>query len=253
MLAAEGLEGIDALLVDLGVSSMQLDNPSRGFSMKHDGPLDMRMDRSRGVTADEWLSTVKEEELGEALSRWGDEPDAARVAAAIKEAYEVGSGPKGCQDLARIILRAKGLGPKSTWRERGGRKSAFDQHPAQRVFQAIRMAVNREEENLKQLLRILPYVLLPGGRAVILTFHSGEDRLVERAFREGLADGRYIMAPDEPIRPASEEIRSNPRARSAKLGWSGGDVAVLCRFHEAQTSRSEAAAAKRRSKSSKSF
>jgi 16S rRNA (cytosine1402-N4)-methyltransferase len=213
VLAAEGLEGVDALLADLGVSSVQLDNPSRGFSFKHDGPLDMRMDRSRGLTAEEWLRTVEEEKLREALSRWGDEPEAARVAAAIKAAYAAEGGPKGTQGLLRAILAAKGLGARYK------RKSPFDLHPAQRAFQAIRMAVNREEESLKQLLRILPYVLRPGGRAAILTFHSGEDRLVESAFREGLRDGLYRLAPEEPARPTPEEVRSNPRARSAKLRW----------------------------------
>ena len=213
VLAAEGLDGVDALLLDLGASSMQIDNPSRGFSFKHDGPLDMRMDRSRGVTAGEWLKSVDEGELAQALSHWGDEPVAARIAAAIKEAQARGQGPERSWDLVRIVLRAKGLGPKAR------RMSPFDLHPAARAFQALRMAVNREEESLKQLLRILPHVLRLGGRAAILTFHSGEDRWVESALSEGLREGLYSEAPSEAVRPSPREVRLNPRSRSAKLRW----------------------------------
>ena len=212
VLAAERLDGVDVLLADLGASSMQIDDPSRGFSFKHDGPLDMRMDRSRGITAAEWLAKVDEADLADAIARWGEEPGAAGIAAGIKAALERGA-VRSTRDLASAVLHAKGLGLRHR------RRSAFDLHPAARVFQAIRIAVNREEESLKQLLRILPYVLRPGGRAAIITFHSGEDLLVANAFAEGLAAGLYSTARAEPLRPSRQEIHANPRARSARLRW----------------------------------
>ncbi len=212
VLAAEGLDGVDVLLADLGASSMQIDDPARGFSFKHDGPLDMRMDRSRGITAAEWLEKVDEADLADAIARWGEEPGAAEVAAEIKAALEMGA-LRSTRDLASAVLHAKGLGPHHR------RRSAFDLHPAARVFQAIRIAVNREEESLKQLLRILPYVLRPGGRAAIITFQSGEDLLVANAFAGGRAAGLYSTAPAESLRPSQQEIHANPRARSARLRW----------------------------------
>jgi 16S rRNA (cytosine1402-N4)-methyltransferase len=222
-LAAEGLDGVDLLFADLGVSSMQIDDPSRGFSFKQDGPLDMRMDRKRGITAAEWLASVEEEELAEAIARWGDEPGSAKIAAEIKR-EPASNNLRSTHDLARIVLHAKGLDPRQR------RRSAFDLHPAARTFQAIRIAVNREEESLKQLLRVLPYVLRPGGRAAIITFHGGEDRLVASAFAEGLAAGHYSVALAAPLCPSRDEIRSNPRARSARLRWVERQDERLLRF-----------------------
>ncbi len=223
LLREEGLDGIDLLLADLGASSLQIDDPGRGFSFKAHGPLDMRMDRSRGPTALEWLLSVSEEELAGVLAVWGEEPDASRIAAAIKgwlsgsPGTRVRAGPGAAAPstsrLVRTILQAKGLGP------RYAKASALDLHPAARTFQAIRMAVNREVESLSGLLRSLPYVLKPGGRAAIITFHPGEERLVAAAFAEGRESGTYAAGSPEPLRPGPVEIRSNPRARSARLHW----------------------------------
>lgn len=211
VLTDEGLDGVDVLLADLGVSSMQLDRPERGFSFKSDGPLDMRMDRSRGAPASDWLKTVGEEDLVKILTDFGDEPDAALVAHAIKTTSRP---PKRTRELVNIVLSAKGIDPK-----RYKRDSAFSTHPAARTFQAVRMAVNRETANLQHLLRILPHILHAGGRAAFLTFHSGEERLVGHALAEGLDRGLYSAGTREPIRPSPKEVHDNPRARSARLWW----------------------------------
>ncbi|TAH37371.1 MAG: 16S rRNA (cytosine(1402)-N(4))-methyltransferase RsmH [Planctomycetota bacterium] len=208
VLAAEGLEVVDIVLADLGVSSMQLDRPERGFSWKHDGPLDMRMDRARGVSAAEWLRSASEEQLRAALESWGEDPDAAAVAAVIKAQPPASTG-----ELLRLILQAKRLDPGAVKRRRRG-----DGHPAARTFQALRMAVNREIPNLEHLLRILPRLLRPGGRAAILSFHSGEDRRVKQAFARGRAAGVYA-AGGGPVPPSPAEVAANPRARSARLRW----------------------------------
>ena len=211
---SEGLDGVDLLLADLGVSSMQLDRPDRGFSFKHDGPLDMRLDRSRGQSAALWLKTVKPELLEEILLELGDEPDAKAIASAIKEAVEAQRAPETTRDLLQMVFRAKGIDPKKFRRD-----SAFHKHPAARTFQAIRMTINREKANLEHLLRMLPSVLKPGGRAAILSFHSGERDLVQKSFSEGLAKGWYSAGNHETIRPTYAEIYDNPRARSAHLHW----------------------------------
>ena len=206
VLKAEDLLGVDLLLADLGVSSMQLDRPERGFSFKNSGPLDMRMDRSRGKTAAEFLRETSEEELARILREFGDEPDAAKIAAAIKAAP-----PQTGLELTTLVLRTKGMAPRHR------QKSPGDTHPATRVFQALRMAVNRETENLEALLRNLPYVLNEGGRAAIITFHSGEELRVREALGAGMAAGLYEQCPTEGVSPTREEIFSNPRARSARL------------------------------------
>ena len=211
-LALEGLRCVDLLLADLGVSSMQIDDPARGFSFKREGPLDLRMDRTRGVPAADWIASLEEDELRAVLERHGDEPDAPRIAALAKAASSAGK-LRSTFDLVREILRAKGLGTR--WRA----SSPFDQHPAARTFQAFRIAINREDENLRQLLRAVPYLLSPGGRVAIITFHGGEDRTVAAAFQAGLEAGLYAEAPSEPIRPQATEVRSNPRCRSARLRW----------------------------------
>lgn len=214
VLAEAGLDGVDVLLADLGPSSMQLDRPERGFSFKQDGPLDMRMDRSRGRTAAEWLRACPEDHLAEVLAEWGEDPDARRIAAAVREACTEGHPPERTAEFRDLILRAKSLDPEARLR-----RTALDAHPAARAFQAVRMAVNREPGNLQELLRVLPQILRPGGRAAILAFHSGEDRLVKIAFQEGKARGFYGPGDAGPRRPSREEIFSNPRARSAKLRW----------------------------------
>ncbi len=210
VLAAEGVSGADVVLADLGVSSMQLDRPDRGFSFKHDGPLDMRMDRSRGATAAELLARSSAETLEELLCQAGDEPDAARVATAIRAAFDGPTPPRTSLDLARVVLAAKGLA-------RYRQASPGDTHPAARVFQAVRMAVNREAANLEHLSRILPSVLVPGGRAAILTFHGGEERLVRDALRSGLEAGVWAQADRTGVKASAAEVAGNPRARSARL------------------------------------
>jgi 16S rRNA (cytosine1402-N4)-methyltransferase len=212
-LAGAGLEGADIVLADLGLSSMQIDDPTRGFSFKRAGPLDMRMDPSRGPTAEEWLRRADLETIRDALERFGDEPDAASVAQELRSLVERHPGPLRTHHLTLAVLRAKGLP------ERYRAASPQDTHPAARAFQALRIAVNRELENLAQLLRSLPYVLAPGGRAAVISFHSGEDSLVAASFAAGLAGGLYSAAPAEPIRPSPAEVRANPRARSARLRW----------------------------------
>jgi 16S rRNA (cytosine1402-N4)-methyltransferase len=215
VLAAEGVTAVDGVLADLGMSSMQVDDPGRGFSYSRDGPLDMRMDRSRGRTAAQLLATLPKDELARALRELGDEPDAERVAALIVEARQRGPLER-TGDLARLLLEAGRSG--KPWRLHP-KPSHWELHPAARTFQALRILVNRELANLEQLLRSLPGVLRPGGVAAVISFHSGEDRLVKAAFRAGLHDRLYAEVSPEPIRATEAERAANPRSRSAKLRW----------------------------------
>ena len=207
-----GVAGVDALLADLGVSSMQLDRPERGMSFKNDGPLDMRMDRSRGETAAQWLAVATEGRIEDALARFGDEPDAAKIAAALVALRGQGRLPQTTRELAAAVAAAKGLGEG-----RVVKKDAFSAHPATRTFQALRIAVNDEREELEALLRDLPALMKPGGRAAFLTFHSGEEKLLQAALRAQAAAGLWRAAPEPPRKPSPEEVRQNPRARSARL------------------------------------
>lgn len=209
VLAEEGITGVHCLLADLGLSSMQLDHPGRGFGFKHDGPLDMRMDRSRGRTAAELIAQSDARSLAELLHDYGDVRDAAGLAERLKEAP-----PATTSELAALVLRHDGL-DLSRYRKRNAR----DRHPAAAVFQALRMAVNREPANLEHLLRVLPEVMLPGGRAAIITFHSGEERKVREALTAGVKSGVYAQAELTGIAPSSAEVYANPRARSARLFW----------------------------------
>ncbi len=212
VLASEGIEKVQGVIADLGMSSMQVDDPERGFSYSRDGPLDMRMDRSRGRTAAEVLATIGEAELARALRELGDEPDAEQVAAALVRARER-SPLERTGEVARAILEARG---KEGWSLRPT-PGKWESHPAARTFQALRILVNREIGNLEQLLRLLPAVLAPGGRAAIISFHSGEDRLVKAAYRAGLHEGLYESVSAEPVRATYAERTANPRSRSAKL------------------------------------
>ena len=197
-------EGADAILADLGVSSMQIDNPARGFSFKHDGPLDMRMNPQRGLSARELLHKLSAEKLASILEENADEPHAAVIAAAI-----AGQDFPSTQSLASAVK--KSLPPRT--RE----EDATD--TARRVFQALRIAVNDEFSALDMFLRELPHCLRSGGRVAILTFHSGEDRRVKKAFKTGLQSGLYSSISEEVLRPSPEETRSNSRAAPAKLRW----------------------------------
>jgi 16S rRNA (cytosine1402-N4)-methyltransferase len=219
ILAAEGLESIDLLLADLGMSSMQVDDAERGFSYVRDGPLDMRMDRSRGRTAAEVMAVIPEAELAQALRELGDEPAAESIACALVTARQRQPLLR-TSDVTRVIANAVG---QATTRESGWRLRPaghhWNLHPAARTFQALRLLVNRELANLKQLLRVVPQVLRRGGRAALISFHSGEDRLVKAAFREGFQAGVYARIATDPLRAGAGERFANPRSRSAKLRW----------------------------------
>jgi len=216
LLAANGLAGVDIVFADLGLSSMQLDDPARGFSYKHDGPLDMRMDPRRPRTAADVLRTITCDELAKALRELADEPAYEQIAhAIIRRRSERSITRTGA--LVDVVLSALGL-TRRTWRAAiAAGKSGL--HPAARTFQALRILVNDELQGLDQLLRVAPYCLQPGGRLGILTFHSGEDRRVKHALRDGLRGGVYAQIGEEPQRPSLAERRGNPRSTSAKFRW----------------------------------
>jgi 16S rRNA (cytosine1402-N4)-methyltransferase len=204
-LAEEGLAGADCVLVDLGVSSMQLDTPTRGFSIKTPGPLDMRMNPNRGQPASALLTRITASGLA-ALLDAADEPHAETLAQAL-----AGRAIAETTALAGAVRAAlPGVGEED--RETSVR----------RVFLALRMAVNDELTALAALFRCLPQCLNRGGRVAILTFHSGEDRRVKKAFQDGLRDGHYASIADDVVRPTREECYANPRAKSAKLRWAVG-------------------------------
>lgn len=218
VLAAHRLSGADVILADLGMSSMQVDDPQRGFSYARDGPLDMRMDRSRGKTAAQWLASVPRDELAHALRDYGDEPQAEHIADVLVAARRQRSLER-TSDLTQLLLEeAQAQSGGRSWRLHPSR-NRWETHPAARTFQALRIVVNRELANLAQLLRILPDVLRPGGTAAFISFHSGEDRLVKSALRDGLRAGLYTAISPDPVRPSPTERLANPRSRSAKLRW----------------------------------
>jgi 16S rRNA (cytosine1402-N4)-methyltransferase len=217
VLNREGLDGCDILFADLGVSSMQVDNPARGMSYKQDGPLDMRMDDRLARTAADWLNTLSEEELAQALAELADEPDHQRIARLIVARRAEQPVTRTAQ-LVQIVFEAKGLTARA-WREERRQSKSGSLHPAARTFQALRILVNDELGALRALLRVAPYCLRPGGRIGIISFHSGEDRLVKQAFREGLRQGLYESAAPDVVVPTAQEIHANPRSASAKFRW----------------------------------
>ena len=211
----EGLAGYDIIFADLGVSSMQIDDPGRGMSYKHDdAPLDMRMDQRRPATAADLLMSLSEADLSAALWEFADEPDHARIAQWIVRQRQVEPIATTGQ-LKRLVFAAKGMVEKQ-WKKRAGYDDA---HPAMRTFQALRILVNDELGALQQLLRLAPGCLRPGGRIGIISFHSGEDRLVKNAFREGYRLGTYEAYSGDVIRPGGKEVHQNPRSSSAKFRW----------------------------------
>jgi 16S rRNA (cytosine1402-N4)-methyltransferase len=219
ILAAEQAAAVDMVVADLGMSSMQVDDPERGFSYVRDGPLDMRMDRSRGRTAAQLLQTIGEAELQQALEDLGDEPEAKRIAAALIAARQAGKPLGRTAEVAGVILEAaQPSHPGTKWRLHPA-PNRWNLHPAARTFQVLRILVNRELANLEQLLRVLPSCLARGGRVAVISFHSGEDRLVKTAFREGRRTGIYSAVSEDPMRASFEERAANPRSRSAKLRW----------------------------------
>lgn len=202
----------DFILADLGVSSMQIDNPDRGFSYKVEGPLDLRLNPQKGISAAERLKDIEKEEFTGMLIENADEPYAEEIAEAVMEAKKRGEEIVTTKDLQRVIEEALSFLPK------GEQKEAVKKS-CQRTFQALRIDVNQEYEVLYEFLEKLPDVLAPGGRVAILTFHSGEDRLVKKAFRRGLKEGQYEEISKDVIRPSKEECVKNPRARSTKMRW----------------------------------
>jgi 16S rRNA (cytosine1402-N4)-methyltransferase len=209
---------VQAVVADLGMSSMQVDDAERGFSYVRDGPLDMRMDRTRGRSAAQLLATITEQDLAQALRELGDEPQAERIAAALVAARRQ-QALERTSDVTRVVLEATQPGGEKTLWRLHPTQGRWNLHPAARTFQVLRMLVNRELGNLEQLLRILPAILTPGSVAAIISFHSGEDRLVKAAFRDGLRQGIYSAIAEEPVRANPRERLNNPRSRSAKLRW----------------------------------
>jgi 16S rRNA (cytosine1402-N4)-methyltransferase len=207
VLAEEGLPTVDVILADLGVSSMQLDNPDRGFSHRAHGPLDMRMNPTRGESASQLLMRVSEAELEQLLTENADEPHAGIIARVLKQ-----QPIETTQAVDRLM--------------RAGITDAFPNMAkpelklsVRRTLQAIRIAVNDELSALDAFLRTLPACLAPGGRVAVLTFHSGEDRRVKKAFQAGHRAGVYMERARTVIRPSKEETFANRRASSAKLRW----------------------------------
>ena len=205
-------EKFDFVLADLGVSSMQIDDPERGFTFKQDGPLDLRLDPTSGVTAAQRLRELSGEEIEAMLVENSDEPYAREIAGGVMAVFKGGGAIDTTRQLAAVVEEALAFLPAKE-RKEAVRKSC------QRTFQALRIDVNSEFEVLYDFLEKLPGVLKPGGRAAILTFHSGEDRLVKQAFRQGLRDGTYSDAAREVIRPSAQECFQNPRAHSTKMRW----------------------------------
>ncbi len=202
----------DFILADLGVSSMQIDNPERGFSYKVDGPLDLRMNPQKGESAAQRLKEVSHEELVGMLVENSDEPYAEEIADVIRKRFKKGQTIETTTDLREVIEEALSFLPKAEYKDTV-KKSC------QRTFQALRIDVNSEFEVLYTFLDKLPEVLAPNGRVAILTFHSGEDRLVKRAFKEGKRAGIYSEVNGDVIRPSAKECAMNGRAKSTKMRW----------------------------------
>lgn len=211
---------VNGVLMDLGVSSPQLEDASRGFSFRQEGPLDMRMDPGSGPSASEWLARADAEEIASVLFRFGEERHSRRIARAICEARRK-SPLRTTRELAQLVEAAVPRPPRS----RSG-KGRWEKHPATRVFQAIRIFINRELEELQAALEQSVEVLMPGGRLVTVSFHSLEDRIVKRFMRahskaalpdEGHGGGAVplLEITAKAVRPGADEIRANPRARSA--------------------------------------
>ncbi|OGX13662.1 MAG: 16S rRNA (cytosine(1402)-N(4))-methyltransferase [Omnitrophica WOR_2 bacterium RIFCSPLOWO2_02_FULL_63_16] len=204
VLAQLGCARIGGLLADLGMSSLQLDDPQRGFSFSREGPLDMRLDLRQPMTATSLIRQSSQRQLVDLFRDYGEERWAERIARRIVETRKRQPLDTTLQ-LARLVEEAV---------PRGASRRI---HPATRIFQALRIAVNDELGALRELLSVLPDILAPGGRAAILTFHSLEDRLVKQAFRQGAQAGRLRVLTKKPVRPSAEEAAANPRSRSAKL------------------------------------
>ena len=209
---AEEFGQFDFVLADLGVSSMQIDDPKRGFSYKTEGPLDLRLDPMHGDSAADRLLQVTQKEFEGMLIENSDEPYAAEIVASVFGRLKNGKKIETTTDLRNAVEAALVRLPKAE-REEAVKKSCA------RTFQALRIDVNSEFEVLEAFLNALPEALADGGRVAILTFHSGEDRLVKKAFKELKKAGVYAEISADVIRPSAEECRLNPRARSTKMRW----------------------------------
>jgi 16S rRNA (cytosine1402-N4)-methyltransferase len=197
---------IDGLLADLGVSSLQLGDPARGFSFQADGPLDMRMNPLSGQTAEQVVNHLDERELADVIYEFGEERRSRRIARALVRSRPIMT-TKQLVDVISAAARPMKLG-----------QHKYDRiHPATRTFQALRIFVNRELDDLKALLEAAPRVLKPGGRLVVISFHSLEDRIVKDAIRDGARNGYYRLLTKKPVIASEEESRQNPRSRSAKM------------------------------------
>jgi len=193
----------DGLLADLGVSSLQLDTPSRGFSFQAEGALDMRMNPQAGPTAEQVVNQVDEVTLANLIYEFGEERRSRRIARAIVRSRPI----RTTAELAEVVSAAA----------RPMNQAERRIHPATRTFQALRIFVNHELDDLRALLKAAPQVLKPGGRIVIISFHSLEDRIVKDAFREGAKQGHYRVLTKKPVTAGEEEMDRNPRSRSAKM------------------------------------
>lgn len=203
----------DFMLADLGVSSMQIDDPKRGFSYKADGPLDLRLDPQHGIPASQRLRELNSEELIGMLVENSDEPYAEQIASEICKTFKKGGSMDTTTALREAIERALCFLPENK------EKKDILKKTCQRVFQALRIDVNSEFEVLEAFLNALPEALADGGRVAILTFHSGEDRLVKKAFQQYYREGIFEEIATDVIRPTAEECRQNGRARSTKMRW----------------------------------
>ncbi len=210
---AEEVGGFDFILADLGVSSMQIDNPKRGFSFKIDGPLDLRLNQEKGISAAERLDTISREELAGMLYENSDEPYCEELAKAITDEIRKGNRIDTTTKLRNIIEKTLDFLPNNKEKKDIVRKTC------QRTFQALRIDVNNEFEVLYEFMEKLPSALRPGGRVAILTFHSGEDKLVKKALKAGYKEGIYSEYSKDVVRPSAQECAQNGRARSTKMRW----------------------------------
>ena len=195
-----GENSADGVLADLGVSSLQFDDAARGFSFRADAPLDMRMNPHSGLTAEQVVNQLSERELADLIYEFGEERRSRRIARAICRARPI----RSTQHLAEVVSAA-------------ARPMKPGIHPATQTFQALRIYVNQELDDLRKLLEAAPRVLKPGGRLVVISFHSLEDRMVKDALRNGAREGKYEVLTRKPVVAGEEEVRGNPRSRSAKL------------------------------------
>lgn len=217
LLKKEDISGYDIIFADIGVSSMQIDNPARGMSFKHNGPIDMRMDLRINQTGADLLNTLPMETLSSALWEFSDEKDHLKIAEMIVARRRT-APLRETNELVSIVFQAKGIDYKDWQRQQRTAKIA-EPNPTARTFQALRILVNDELGALKELLRVAEFCLNPGGRIGVISFHSGEDRLVKKAFKNGLRKGIYSTISEDALTPTPKEISANSRSSSAKFRW----------------------------------